>query len=257
MHAVPVCTWALEVESEVRHLLNGESSGHDPWHAIRVREIGVRIAEAIGADSEVVQAAALLHDIGHVTGRAEHAQKGAHLAVSILSRCSFPAGKISAVVACIEHHHWQPGRAGDPHCASLEYQAFADADRLDALGAVGIARTFTFGGAHKRPIWDPVPCGMAAAPYGRSSIDHFYDKLLLLPRDMYTEPGRRLASRRVTVMEEFLRGFYVEWDGLDVSTTAFAGKRFLSLRSLAKRTIKVGNRIRRIFSSILQPNPVS
>jgi uncharacterized protein len=254
--AAPSAVWIANLEGQARLHVNGEPSGHDPWHAFRVRDLGVHIAEAIGADSEVVQAAALLHDIGHVTGRAEHAQWGANLAADILSRCGFPADKASAVTACIEHHHWQPGRAGDLRCPTLEYQAFADADRLDALGAIGIARTFAFGGAHQRPIWDPEPAPTAAAPYGSSSIQHFYDKLLRLPGDMYTEPGRRLAARRVAVMEEFLRMFYVEWEAVDVITTAPAPERSRSLGSFPKRTMKVRDRIRRIFASILQPDPV-
>jgi uncharacterized protein len=203
------------LEEQVRQRLSGEASGHDLWHAFRVRDIAVRIAAAIGADVDVVEAAALLHDIGHETGRADHASRGASLAADLLSGCRFPAEKISAVITCIEHHHWQPDRAGDPPEPTLEYQAFTDADRLDALGAIGIARTFAFGGAHQRPIWDPDPNAATAPESGRSTIQHFYDKLLRLPADMYTEPGRRLAGKRVAVMQEFLETFYREWKGLD------------------------------------------
>ena len=257
MITAPRCVaWIANLEAEVHQHLHGEPSGHDPSHAFRVRDLGVRIAEAIGADSDVVQAAALLHDIGHATGREGHARRGANLATTILSSCSFPADKVSAVTACIEHHHWQSGRAGDMQIATLEYQAFADADRLDALGAIGIARTFAFGGAHQRPIWDPESGPTAATPYGSSSIHHFYDKLLRLPGDMYTEPGRRVAARRVAVMEEFLRVFRLQWDGEDVEFTEFATEP-RSLGSFPKRSVKVRNRIRRIFAAILQPNPIN
>lgn len=210
-------TWMSKLEHEVRRCLSGESSGHDPWHAFRVRDLAISIAEATGADVEVVSATALLHDIGHVSGREKHARRGASVAANLLSISNFPADKIRAVTSCIEHHHWLPSRAGDPQSPTMEYQAFADADRLDALGAIGIARTFAFGGAHERPIWDPGagPNAAAHGTYGISSIHHFYDKLLHLPGDMYTEPGRRLAARRVTVMEEFLRTFYLEWEGKD------------------------------------------
>jgi uncharacterized protein len=207
--------WMPKLEQEVRRYLNGESSGHDPWHAFRVRDLGIRIAQAIGADADVVYAAALLHDIGHVSGREKHARRGASLAADVLSNCNFPADKIPAVTSCIEHHHWLPGRAGDPQNPTFEYQAFADADRLDALGAIGIARTFAFGGAHDRPIWHPEGNEAAPGPYGISSIHHFYDKLLQLPGDMYTEPGRQLAAKRVAVMEEFLGTFYREWEAKD------------------------------------------
>jgi len=247
--------WIPRLEQEVRRYLNGESSGHDPWHAFRVRDLAIRIAEAIGADSEVVHAAALLHDIGHASGRGEHARRGASLAADLLSRSGFPVDKVPPVTHCIEQHHWLPGRAGDPQSPTLEYQAFSDADRLDALGAIGIARTFAFGGAHSRPIWDPEPNTEAQGPYGVSSIHHFYDKLLRLPGDMYTEQARRLAARRIAVMEEFLRTFNLQWDGQDAEVAAAEPP--ASLDSFSKRSIKIGDRIRRIFAAILQPDPIN
>ena len=249
--------WTRELELEVRERLAGESSGHDLSHALRVRNLAVRIATFTGAGAEVVEAAALLHDIGHRTGRAGHAKRGAEQAAVALSKCGFPETKISAVVACIEHHHWKLGRVGDPQKPTAEYQAFADADRLDALGAIGIARTFAFGGANGRPIWNPEPEAAPQAPYGISSIHHFYDKLLQLPNDMYTEPGRRLALRRVAVMEEFLRMFYVEWEAGDFEAADTAVKARFSVGTLPKRAIKAGDRVRRIFASILQPDPVN
>jgi uncharacterized protein len=207
--------WVHELEGVVRRHLASESSGHDYHHAFRVRDLGCQIAAVTGADPDVVEAAALLHDIGHGTGRADHARRGAELATETLSKCGFPKSKIDAVAICIEHHHWKPDRADDPRRPTAEYQAFADADRLDALGAVGIARTFAFGGANGRPIWNPEPDETVQSAYGISSIHHFYDKLLRLPNDMYTEPGRRLAAHRVAVMEEFLRAFYLEWGAQD------------------------------------------
>ena len=164
---------------------------------------------------DTVEAAALLHDIGHGSGRDGHAMRGAEIAAEILSRASFPDFRIGGVIDCIEHHHWMPGRAGDPIQPSIEYEAFADADRLDALGAVGIARTFAFGGVHRRPIWRPEPDAKPNGLYGISSVHHFYEKLLRLPEDMYTEPGRRLAVRRVGLMKDFLNAFFVEWEGQD------------------------------------------
>src|SRR5258708_1652433 len=93
--------WKPRLEEMVRRYLNGESSGHDPWHACRVRDLAIRIAQTIGADTEVVHAAALLHDIGHVSGRAEHAERGASLAADLLSSCGFPSDKLRAVTSCI------------------------------------------------------------------------------------------------------------------------------------------------------------
>lgn len=234
MASLAKAPWTHRLEAELVRYLDGESSGHDAGHAFRVRDLAVRIAVAIDADTDVVEGAALLHDIAHATGREEHARRGASLAVEVLSECGFPASKITAVTSCIEHHHWILGRAGDPSEPAPEYHAFADADRLDALGAIGIARTFAFGGAHQRPIWAPEAHPATPAPYGISSIHHFYDKLLRLPGDMYTEPGRRLAERRVAVMEEFLRTFYLEWEGKDLDPNAVATEPRALLSSLSK-----------------------
>jgi len=245
------------LEQSVRRYLSTESSGHDPWHAFRVCDLANRLAQAIGADAEIVLASALLHDIGHGFGRADHAEKGAFLAQDLLKKSGFPEAKIQSVISCIEHHEWLPGRAGDPELPTVEYQAFADADRLDALGAVGIARTFAFGGAHGRPIWDPEPGAAASGVYGVSSIHHFYDKLLHLPDDMYTEPGKRLAVQRVAVMKQFLRSFNLQWEGKDVQVSALATEPGLSLGPLQKSSVKVRDRIRRIFAAILQPNPIN
>jgi uncharacterized protein len=226
--------WIRRLEEEVRRRLKGEPSGHDPAHAFRVRKLAAAIARAVGADAEVVEAAALLHDVGHASGRDGHARRGASLATEILLQSGFPAEKVQGVATCIEHHHWRPGRAGDLPQPTPEYQAFADADRLDALGAIGIARAFAFGGAHQRPIWAPETDDADIGQYGASSIDHFYDKLLHLPADMYTEPGRRLAERRVAVMKEFLQTFYMEWEGRDADDAASVTGGRSSLRALAQ-----------------------
>lgn len=247
--------WRLTLAAELRRHLNDEVSGHDPEHARRVRELAVRIALAIGADRDVAEAAALLHDIGHSVGRDRHAIRGAGLAADLLARSGFPAAKIAAVEDCIRHHHWQPGRAGDPLRPTLEYQAFVDADRLDALGAIGIARTFAFGGAHGRPLWAHGDA-VAQRPYGPSSIHHFYEKLLRLPDDMYTEPARRLAVQRVAVMEEFLRTFHAEWEGTDAEATV-ATAPVNSLNTLSEGPVQIGERSRRIPAATLQPDPIS
>ena len=215
MNPSPKLAWVRRLETIVARQLDGESTGHDPWHAFRVRDLALRIAAATGADRDIVEAAALLHDLGHTAGRDSHAKHGAGLAAGILSSAGFPRRKIPAVASCIEHHHWKPGRAGDPGQPTPEFQAFADADRLDALGAIGIARAFAFGGAHHRPIWDPRPDAPTGNPYGISSLHHFHEKLLRLPAGMYTQPARRLARKRAALMRTFLKQFEEEWKGDD------------------------------------------
>ncbi len=214
--------WVAFVEAALRTALDSEASGHDVEHAFRVRNLALRLAGFAGADPEVVEATALLHDVGHVVGREDHAANGASVAQELLAESGFPREKISRVTLCIQRHHWMPGNAGDPVNPSIEYQVFADADRLDALGAIGIARTFAFGGAHGRPIWTTTDVGGPDATYGRSSVHHFFDKLLQLEDGMYTPTARRLAARRSTILKDFLKSFLNEWDLRDLEPPALS-----------------------------------
>ena len=103
---------------------------------------------------------------------------------------------------------------------------------------------------------EPNANAKAHGDYGISSI-HFHDKLLRLPGDMYSELARRVATRRVAVMEEFLRTFHLQWDAKDVELTSLATEARASLGSFPKRSVKIGYRIRRIFAAILQPDPIN
>lgn len=202
--------WRRTLESEVREALARESSGHDVHHALRVRDLALRLAEHEGGDRDIVEAAALLHDIGHTEGRDDHAASSARAAADLLGRVGFPDDKIDAVVTCIEHHHWTPGNDGDLPDAPIEYRVFADADRLDALGAIGIARAFAFGGAHGRPIWDPDD-PESDSSFGSSSVHHFDEKLLRLEAGMYTATAREIAAGRTRTLKRFLETFHDEW----------------------------------------------
>ena len=217
--------WIEQLEGEVREVLCDESSGHDFFHALRVRNLAVQLARAVGADEEVVEAAALVHDIGHANGREGHADQGAAVASTMLRRCRFPATKRRAVIECVRHHEWEPNRRDHPRAPTPEYKALADADRLDALGAIGISRAFAFGGAHGRPVWNPDEAPLGNTAYGHSSIHHFYEKLLVLPQDMYTETARRWATERVALMRSFLDRFYSEWEGVDAPEAERTGLR--------------------------------
>jgi uncharacterized protein len=210
--------WRGRLEDVVRDALARESSGHDVHHVLRVRELVLRLAEIDGGHRDIVEATALLHDIGHVEGRENHAAASARSAATLLSRLGFPDEKIDAVVACIEHHHWSPGNERDLPDAPIEYRVFADADRLDALGAIGIARAFAFGGAHGRPIWDPDEDAEPDPAYGHSSVHHFDDKLLRLADGMYTATARAIARNRTETLRRFLETFHDEWALRDVDS---------------------------------------
>jgi len=237
--------WRPLFESALARHLEHEPSGHDAHHARRVCRIALQLAASIDADADIVEAAALLHDLGHHAGRQNHAERSAEIAKRLLDEAGFPESKREAVLECIRLHEWRPDRSGDPVRPSLEYQAFADADRLDALGAVGIARVFTFGGAHGRPIWEPDGTPTGAEPTGRfgpSSIQHFYDKLLLLPSGMYTTAGRALAQRRLKVIERFLKAFHAEWAGHDLAGGPDATERIHEANGNSRRVPNPGRR---------------
>ena len=181
-----------------------DASGHDFDHTMRVYRMAVRIAEEEGAEVETVALAALLHD---VDDRKISPQTCAHKdrAVGFLKENGLSNDKINQIVRIISEISFSAGN-GTP--STLEGCCVQDADRLDALGAIGIARTFAFGGSRGRRMHDP------EGEDKGSSIQHFYDKLLLLRDRMTTETGRKLAMERDAFMRTFLDQFYAEWDGI-------------------------------------------
>lgn len=191
-------------------LLGNDASGHDHHHVFRVLKIAEAIAEEesknIPMDMEVVRLMALLHD---VDDRKISPQTADNLdnARAFLLENRVPDDKAEIILEGIANLSYKGTGSTVP--ASAEGKCVQDADRLDALGAVGIARTFAFGGSRGRPIYIPED------PEGNSghSIAHFYEKLLRLKGLMNTEAGRRMAEHRHAFMEQFLEEFYGEWNG--------------------------------------------
>ena len=187
-----------------RCVFSGDASGHDFDHTLRVFHTATRLAEEEGADVQIVQLAALLHDVDDRKLSPETCE-GKLRAVAFLKEQGVPAEKIQWIVDIISRisfsAHLEPPE-------SIEGKCVQDADRLDAIGAIGIARTFAFGGSRGRRLHDPERLDPNA------SVQHFYDKLLLLKETMHTATGRRLAEQRDQYMRDFLQQFYGEWDGL-------------------------------------------
>jgi uncharacterized protein len=211
----------VELERRVQTKLSADATGHDQWHVSRVRRLAVILANEEGADQLVVEAAALLHDLY----RPEESREGLlHYGPealagmrTLLLEVEFPPEKIDAVLHCVEVHE-NYGFSGDQTRASLEAFILRDADRLDAVGAIGIARVFMFSGAHGRSLWEPDerPKHWSANQRpGGSAITHFYEKLLRLEEEMHTQTARRCARRRHEFMERFLEEFFAEWRGDD------------------------------------------
>lgn len=206
-----------QTEKLVRAKLGEEPTGHDWWHAERVRKTAVRIAAEEKADVFVVELAALLHDVDDYKFSGDE-NAGPNFAREYL--LSVEAGvEVAEHVSEIIRHMSFKGANVEQVALSLEGQCIQDADRLDAIGAIGIARTFAYGGFVQRPIHDPgTPPVMhtSADSYINSkgtTINHFHEKLLLLRERMNTDSGRKLAEERHRYMTGFLERFDAEWHG--------------------------------------------
>lgn len=196
------------VADEVRAYYAVDSSGHDMHHVWRVFGLAVEIAEETGADRAVVGAAALTHDLHRVLddGTGQEPTKTLPEVRAVLQRVGFPEEMISAVEHCVAVHDEYEFRGMEREPGSLEAKVLRDADNLDAMGAIGVARTFAFGGAHGSPLWDPE--GVAY-----SQLYHFEDKLLRLREEMHTDPARAIAEERHAFLETFRERFLAEWHG--------------------------------------------
>ena len=209
-------------EAHVRSAMSGEGSGHDWWHVYRVWQSALRIGEIEGADVYVVQLAALLHDLGDQKFHGGDETVGPRMAREWLKSLDAAPVVIDHVCEIIRDLSFKGADVQTP-MRTLEGRVVQDADRLDAIGAIGIARAFAYGGYKGRELYDPdVPPEMHGSfeAYKGSSaptINHFYEKLLLLTERMNTDTARRTAEARHHFMETFLAHFYIEWDGRDVS----------------------------------------
>jgi len=206
-----------QVEDFAKHKLHNKCTGHDWWHRDRVRKCALSIANQEGADPEVVEIAALLHDIGDWKF-CEGYELGAEEAQHLLKSLAVDQNIIDTVCDITKQVAYKGAGTVEP-ALSLEAKVVQDADRLDALGAMGIARTFAYGGLKEHPIYDPeIKPGYHSsfAAYqngGKTSINHFYEKLLLLKEKMNTPTGKKMAEERHSFLEGFLKQFYSEWNG--------------------------------------------
>jgi uncharacterized protein len=202
----------------VKQQLEGAEAGHDWFHIERVYRNALHIADQENCNREVVQLAALLHDIADSKFHGGDESIGPQTARTFLESQNVEAATINHVVKIIENISFKGGNTTRTF-SSLELDIVQDADRLDAIGAIGIARTFNYGGYKNRPLYDPTIAPnmhMTKEEYKASqapTLNHFYEKLLLLKDRMNTSTGKKLAEDRHRFMEVFLAQFYAEWDG--------------------------------------------
>ncbi|NJM94476.1 MAG: HD domain-containing protein [Cytophagales bacterium] len=202
-----------------RRRLSGLEAGHDWWHVYRVwQNAKAIVASEPGANKLVVELGALFHDIADSKFHRGDESLAPRLTRACLSEWGCPDQVLDQVVFIVENVSFR-GASVPLVAGPLELQIVRDADRLDALGAIGIARAFSFGGYRQRPFYDPeLPPrpGMTSEEYKQRSgptINHFYEKLLLLHDQMHTPTARALAARRHEFLELFLEEFYAEWEG--------------------------------------------
>lgn len=197
-----------------------DSSGHDWWHIYRVWKNAITLCEHEGADSFIVQLAALLHDLDDWKFN-DSGDETPLRAKAWLDSFALDPSITDAVCRIIMHISYK-GAGVKNKMDSLEGFIVQDADRLDAIGAIGIGRAFAYGGYKNRPLYDPDSPPQMHQTFEQyknsksATINHFYEKLLLLKDMMNTTTAKRIAEQRHQIMVQFLDQFMNEWEGKDV-----------------------------------------
>jgi uncharacterized protein len=203
-----------QVEQFVKHKMEGLEAGHDWWHVFRVRNNALKICETEGGDKQVVELAALLHDLTDT--KFFDAEREKLVVVEFLKNLGLMPELIAKVFNVIDNLSFS-GELEGKQLPSLEAMIVQDADRLDAMGAIGIARAFSYGAHKNRPFFDPhhLPvCYESATAYRQTvapTINHFFEKLLLLKHRMKTTTGRQFAEERHQFLIQYLTQFFEEW----------------------------------------------
>jgi len=202
----------------VKKELKGAEAGHDWWHIERVHQNAKHIAESEKVNMLIVELGALLHDIADAKFHDGDENIGPAKARQFLESHAVDEPIINHVEQIIRHISFKGGNESR-RFFSPELAVVQDADRLDAMGAIGIARAFQYGGYKNREIYNPSikpDLTMSRQAYKKSTsptINHFYEKLLRLKDMMNTSAGKKMAAQRHTFMQDFLNQFYKEWEG--------------------------------------------
>lgn len=213
-----------DVENYVQNMLSHEKAAHDFYHINRVRTVALKIAKQEGADMFLVELMALLHEVSDykIVGKGNE-KKSLLKLIRFLSSLNISDKTIEEIIYVINNQSYSKTGISGQKLDSLAGQCVQDADRLEAIGAIGIARVFAYNGKRDNPIHDPAKTAAinpkTTKEYqehtGSTSINHFYEKLLKLKDLMNTKTGKKLAQHRHKFMEKFLEEFFLEWDGLN------------------------------------------
>ncbi len=210
-----------KTEEFVKDRLSGESTGHDWWHVVRVVNIARKIHSAEGGDWFIIELALLLHDVGD--GKVIKKENDDYsIAEDYLVSQNTSSATINKVMSIIKTMSYSRSFDLIEKDDSIEFNIVQDADRLDAIGAIGIGRAFAYGGSCSRPLYDPDHSPQefkSSAEYKKSrsegsTVHHFYDKLLLIKGKLNTEAAKGIAAQRDEFMQLFLQEFLDEWKGL-------------------------------------------
>jgi len=202
----------------VKETLKDAEGGHDWWHIYRVWKLAIQIAEEEKVNTFIVQLGALLHDIADSKFNEGDEELGPKIASEFLKSQDVKPEVINEINLIIRNISFK-NSFGEKVSLSPELKVIQDADRLDAIGAIGIARTFNYGGHKNFSIYDPglrPRQYLSKADYKKSdspTVNHFYEKLFLLKNMMNTKTGKRLAEGRHRYMELYLEQLYQEWEG--------------------------------------------
>lgn len=204
----------------VREFFNGKNAGHDWWHMKRVWHIAKEIAAKEGGNKFVIEMAALLHDIDDLKLSDDPTRP--NVAKEWLLRLDLGPETRDLILTSVDSISFK-GAKVKTQVDTIEAMVVQDADRLDAIGAIGVARVFAYGEHVGHAIYNPDVKPVLHSTFeeyrtnGASSINHFYEKLLLLKDRMNTRTGKRIAEKRHEFLEVFLKQFFLEWKGKDVN----------------------------------------
>ena len=210
-----------ELKPYVIELFKDDSSGHDIGHLVRTMNAALYIQEKEGGDRLIIGIASFLHDIHRIMKSEDNRVilpvETIPKVKEILSHVDLTEEQVNEICYCIEHHedyNWNGNNVDDINALILQ-----DADNIDAIGAIGIARTFAFTGAHGLPLYDDsIPLDDSSTfkeenGYDQSTIHHFYHKLFKLGDNMNTKTAKMLADKRIEFMKNYVNEFLDEWNG--------------------------------------------